>query len=67
MAAPDLERLAALAGLPFLKVSRADEFGLRVAEALALDGPSLVEVDMASVGPFPPYFVPPPYVADEKA
>ena len=67
MAAPDLARLATLAKLPFLKVSRADEFGARVAEALALDGPSLVEVDMASVGPFPPYFVPPPYVAAEQA
>ena len=66
VAGPDLARLAALAGLPYLKVAAADEFGPRVAEGLALDGPSLVEVDMAAVGPFPPYFVPPPYVAAER-
>ena len=67
MAGPDIERLSGLAGLPYLKVSRGEEFGARVAEALALDGPSLVEVDMAAVGPFPPYFVPPPYVAAEES
>lgn len=66
MAGPDLRRLADLAGLPYLEVVRAGEFGDRVAEALAIDGPSLVEVDMARVGPFPPYFVPPPYVEAER-
>ena len=65
LAGPDLEGLAGLAGLPYFRVVRADEFGARVGEALAVDGPSLVEVDMASVGPFPPYFIPPPYVAAE--
>ncbi len=67
MAGPDLARLAALAGLPHLKVAQGGEFGARVAEGLAMEGPSLVEVDMAAVGPFPPYFVPPPYVAAERA
>ncbi len=66
MAGPDLQQLAALAGLPWLGVTRADEFGTRIAEALAIDGPTIVEVDMAAVGPFPPYFVPPPYVAAER-
>ena len=52
---PDLEQLAALAGLPFFRVSAAEEFGATVARALAVDGPTLVEVDMVSIGEFPPY------------
>lgn len=65
LAGPDLQRLAGLAGLPWSKVARADEFGARVGAALEIDGPSLVEVDMASVGPFPPYFAPPPWADKE--
>ncbi len=52
---PDLGQLAALAGLPFFRVSRAEDFGTMVAQALAVDGPSLVEVDMVAIGEFPPY------------
>ncbi len=61
LAGPDFERLAALAGLPFQKVARADQLGPAVRAALAVDGPALVEVDMTAVGPFPPYFAPPPF------
>jgi acetolactate synthase-1/2/3 large subunit len=42
-------------------VSATAELGDRVAEALRVGGPSLVEVDMAAIGPYPPYFKPPPY------
>ncbi len=66
MPGPDIEGLARLAGLPWFKVSRADEFGATVARALEIGGPALVEADMAAIGPFPPYFVPPPYVAAES-
>lgn len=52
---PDLSQLASLAGLPHFKVSQAEEFGPTVAKALEVDGPTLVEVDMVSVGEFPPY------------
>lgn len=52
---PDLGRLAAVAGLPHFKVSRAEDFGAVVAQALEVDGPTLVEVDMVAIGPFPPY------------
>ena len=52
---PDLGQLAALAGLPFFRVSRAEDFGATVAQALALDGPTLIEVDMVEIGEFPPY------------
>lgn len=56
LAAPDLEGLAKLAGLPFRRVSDASAFGAAAAEAIAVDGPALVEVDMTAIGPHPPYF-----------
>jgi len=52
---PDLQQLAALAGIPAWKVSQADRFGATMAEAIAHRGPSLVEVDMTAIGEFPPY------------
>ena len=55
---PDLGQLAQLAGMPFFKVSAADMFGATVKQALAIAGPTLVEVDMNSIGSYPPY---PPY------
>ena len=58
---PSLEDLARVAGLHYGKVSATAELGDRVAEALRVGGPSLVEVDMAAIGPYPPYFKPPPY------
>jgi acetolactate synthase-1/2/3 large subunit len=53
---PDLLQLAALAGTPGFKVDRAEAFGETVARALAISGPTLVEVDMTAIGEFPPYF-----------
>ena len=53
--APDLSQLAALAGMPFFRCATADSFGSTVAQALAMDGPTLVEVDMTAIGPFPAY------------
>jgi acetolactate synthase-1/2/3 large subunit len=58
---PSLEDLARVAGLHYGKVSATTELGDRVAAALRVGGPSLVEVDMAAIGPYPPYFKPPPY------
>lgn len=58
---PSLEELARVAGLRYGKVTKAAELGDRVAKALAETGPSLVEVDMQAIGPYPPYFKPPPY------
>jgi acetolactate synthase-1/2/3 large subunit len=52
---PDLSRLAALAGLPFFKVSGTESVGAVVAQALAVPGPALVEVDMRAIGAVPPY------------
>lgn len=52
---PDLQGLAALAGLPFFRVSNAEQVGHVVAQALAVKGPAVVEVDMRAIGAVPPY------------
>lgn len=52
---PDLQKLAAVAGLPGFKVDRLETLGETVAKAVATPGPSLIEVDMAAIGAFPPY------------
>ena len=58
---PSLEELARVAGLHYGKVTSTAELCDRVTEALGIGGPSLVEVDMDAIGPYPPYFKPPPY------
>jgi acetolactate synthase-1/2/3 large subunit len=52
---PDLQKLAAVAGMPGFKVSRTEDLAATVAKAVATPGPSLVEVDMTAIGAFPPY------------
>ena len=54
---PDLAGLAALAGMPFWRVSQPDQFGDAVTRAIASPGPALVEVDMHAIGPVPAYGV----------
>ncbi|MCO5089754.1 thiamine pyrophosphate-binding protein [Bosea sp. (in: a-proteobacteria)] len=53
---PDLEKVAALAGIPFWRVSSKEEFGPAAAAAIATKGPTLVEVDMTAIGDHPPYY-----------
>ncbi|MBS0560211.1 MAG: thiamine pyrophosphate-binding protein, partial [Proteobacteria bacterium] len=53
---PELNDLARIAGIPFFKVTEGDRFGETVAKALAVSGPSMVEVDMHAVGEMPAYF-----------
>ncbi|MBD0274153.1 MAG: thiamine pyrophosphate-binding protein, partial [Acetobacteraceae bacterium] len=52
---PDFGKLAAVAGLPAFRVGAASDLAGTVARAVATPGPSLVEVDMAAIGAFPPY------------
>ena len=59
---PELEKIAELAGMPYVLVDKAQDMGTAVAKMLKLSGPSLVEVDMNAIGEFPRYFKPPPYV-----
>jgi len=54
---PDLQGLAALAGMPFWRVDRAEGFGDAIARAIAVPGPALVEVAMHAIGPVPAYGV----------
>ena len=58
---PDFEDLARVAGLHYGKVTSTGELGEQVTQALGIGGPSLIEVDMQAIGPYPPYFKPPPY------
>ncbi|MGE3147273.1 MAG: thiamine pyrophosphate-dependent enzyme, partial [Pseudorhodoplanes sp.] len=61
---PDLEGVAKLAGIPFWRVSKAATLEQTLKAALDAAGPSLVEVDVASIGAIPPYF---PYDQKPKA
>jgi hypothetical protein len=45
-------------------VERREEFGAVAAQALAVAGPSILEVDMSLIGAHPPYF---PYSAQAAA
>ena len=53
---PDLKELAKVAGIPFWRVSRPEDFGAMVEQAVAVRGPTMVEIDMVTIGVFPPYF-----------
>ena len=56
---PNFEQLAALADVPFWKVTKSSDFGSTVAKAIAHTGPTIVEVDMGQIGAHPPYY---PYI-----
>jgi len=63
LAGPNLEDLAKNAGVPFWRVRRTQELGGHLAAALQKRGPTMVEVDMDAIGPFPQIFQPPQYAA----
>jgi|MGYP001206609360 Thiamine pyrophosphate-requiring enzymes [acetolactate synthase, pyruvate dehydrogenase (cytochrome), glyoxylate carboligase, phosphonopyruvate decarboxylase] len=52
----DLMELAKVVGMPSWRVTEAERFGDAVSAAIEVRGPTLVEVDMAAVGAFPPYY-----------
>jgi acetolactate synthase-1/2/3 large subunit len=64
---PDLSELARVAGLPFSRVSRPEEFGKAVAEAMEVRGPTMVEIDMAAIGEHPPYYPYGPRISSDAA
>lgn len=53
---PDFGDLAKLAGIPFWRVRAAEAFGDAMAEAIAVRGPTMVEIDMNAIGAPLPYF-----------
>jgi acetolactate synthase-1/2/3 large subunit len=67
LAAPALSGVASLAGLPFWRVDAPEAFGPAVAEAMAVAGPALVEVDMTAIGDHPPYYPYGPKVGSASA
>ena len=58
---PDLEKLCAIAGMNYTRVVKEDGLEAAVSSSLKITGPSIVEVDMKTIGDFPQYFKPPPY------
>ena len=53
---PALEKVAAMSDIPYFKVERGEDFGETMGKAIAIKGLTMVEVDMAAVGEFPPYY-----------
>ncbi|MBM9617823.1 thiamine pyrophosphate-binding protein [Streptomyces zhihengii] len=56
---PDFELLARSCSLPYLRIAAEEHAAPVLAEAVATDGPVLVEVDLAALGPMKNPFTPP--------
>ena len=61
---PSFGGLAQLAGMPFWKVDRKEDFAAATGKAMSVQGPAMIEVDMNIIGAHPPYF---PYSAMTRA
>jgi acetolactate synthase I/II/III large subunit len=57
---PDFSLICHAMGLPHQRVQAAEEFAAALDAALAVEGPSLIEVDMVAIGPFAESFAGPP-------
>lgn len=57
---PDFAAHCASIGLPHVRVDDVEAFGATLDEALAAEGPRLIEVDMIAIGPFGETFSGPP-------
>ncbi|MFE6591194.1 thiamine pyrophosphate-binding protein [Streptomyces sp. NPDC057781] len=56
---PDFAQLAAACSLPYARIGDASEAAKVIEAAVASDGPTLVEVDLAALGPMKNPFTPP--------
>ncbi|GJF22406.1 MULTISPECIES: thiamine pyrophosphate-binding protein [Streptomyces] len=56
---PDFAGLSAACGLPYARIAAETDADGVIREALAADGPTLVEVDLAALGPMKTPFTPP--------
>ena len=63
---PDFALMCQAVGLAHVKVSHETAFAGALDEALAADGPVLIEVDMCAIGPFAQAFAGPPAGAAGK-
>lgn len=59
LATPDFAGLATACGLPYARIAAADEAAPVIDRAVAAHGPTLVEVDLAALGPMKTPFTPP--------
>ncbi|MCX5008505.1 thiamine pyrophosphate-binding protein [Streptomyces sp. NBC_00638] len=59
LATPDFELLARACGLPYLRIAAEEHADPMLAEAVASNGPTLVEVDLTALGPMKVPFTPP--------
>jgi acetolactate synthase-1/2/3 large subunit len=53
---PDIADMAASSGIPHWRIGSDEEFADALAQAVAVTGPSIVEVDIIKVGAIPPYY-----------
>ena len=65
LALPDLAALAAGLGLPFRRVRATGDMPPALDWAIAENGPAMVEIDMAAIGPFAVPFAGPPARSEE--
>jgi acetolactate synthase-1/2/3 large subunit len=63
---PNLEKLSEVAGINYVKVDQADGLEEGMSKALSVTGPSIVEVDMKTIGDFPRYFKAPSYADGDE-
>lgn len=59
LATPDFQQLSAAIGLEYRRIGGIDDAADVLADAVAVQGPVVVEVDLATFGPMPKPFTPP--------
>jgi acetolactate synthase-1/2/3 large subunit len=59
---PDFDLLAQSLRLPFWRVRGSGQFDQALAEALAVQGPAVIEIDVTALDPAPGAFVPPVHI-----
>ena len=64
---PDFELVCRSVGLPHRRIDRVEAFEEALSEALAAEGPVMLEVDMIAIGPFAEPFAGPPAGAAQKS
>ena len=57
---PDYGLISESVGVPFFRVSEIPDFTEAMIQALDINGPAVVEVDMVNIGPFNTSFAGPP-------
>jgi acetolactate synthase-1/2/3 large subunit len=64
---PDFDLFCQAIGMPYRRICDVADFEAALDDALAADGPQLIEVDMCAIGPFGEVFAGPPAGSAQKA